>query len=169
MATGCNTQGMNTTEIASLARTLLNDHGYGHIPLEWSRAKTILGQAVFRRNGGIATPKLLKLSRPLLTKVDKAEVRDTILHEIAHFVAGIDAGHGPAWKRACRQVGANPQRTADVGDEVISKVATYVSTCDHCGHRYYHSRRLSKRYIHGCDDGQRGTMSPSRPNRKGAR
>jgi predicted SprT family Zn-dependent metalloprotease len=40
------------------------------------------------------------------------EIRDVILHEIAHALAGHKAGHGPVWKAAARKVGAKPSRCA---------------------------------------------------------
>jgi predicted SprT family Zn-dependent metalloprotease len=42
---------------------------------------------------------------------DVAEVRDTILHEIAHAHVGNAAGHGPVWQRMARSIGCNGERT----------------------------------------------------------
>lgn len=39
-----------------------------------------------------------------------SEFRDTVLHEIAHAIAGSKAGHGWSWKLVATQVGATPQR-----------------------------------------------------------
>ena len=38
------------------------------------------------------------------------QVRDTILHEIAHALVGPGHGHDAVWKRKCREVGARPER-----------------------------------------------------------
>ena len=43
----------------------------------------------------------------LLNNID--EVRDTILHEIAHALCPKD-GHGPRWRATCRRLGAKPVR-----------------------------------------------------------
>jgi predicted SprT family Zn-dependent metalloprotease len=42
-----------------------------------------------------------------------SEFRDTVLHEIAHAIAGHKAGHGPAWKMVARMIGAKPQRCSN--------------------------------------------------------
>jgi hypothetical protein len=39
--------------------------------------------------------KLITLSRQLIELNDQARVLDTILHEIAHALAGPKTGHGP--------------------------------------------------------------------------
>ena len=45
------------------------------------------------------------------------EVKDTILHEIAHALAVARAGHGPAWKTVARRIGATPKAHAEEGEE----------------------------------------------------
>ena len=42
---------------------------------------------------------------------------DTILHEIAHAIAGVEAGHGPAWKAVAQRLGATPRARAEENDE----------------------------------------------------
>ncbi|MCY4261353.1 MAG: SprT-like domain-containing protein, partial [Rhodobacteraceae bacterium] len=41
-----------------------------------------------------------------------AEVTDTILHEIAHALAGPEAGHGPVWKKIAVRLNALPKSRA---------------------------------------------------------
>ena len=53
--------------------------------------------------------KLITLSRPLTILNPEEQVRDTLLHEIAHALTPGD-GHGARWKRKCREIGARPQR-----------------------------------------------------------
>ena len=40
------------------------------------------------------------------------EIKDTLLHEIAHALAGPKAGHRYEWKRICLQIGATPSAIA---------------------------------------------------------
>ena len=52
-----------------------------------------------------------------------------LLHEIAHALAGVKHGHGPAWKAVCRRIGADPtrlDRTATLPD------APYELFCPGC-------------------------------------
>ena len=51
--------------------------------------------------------KLITLSRPLVLLNPEAEVRDTILHEIAHALCPGD-GHGVRWKQKCREIAPAP-------------------------------------------------------------
>jgi predicted SprT family Zn-dependent metalloprotease len=37
-------------------------------------------------------------------------VRNTVLHELAHALAGFAAHHGPDWQWWCRKLGARPER-----------------------------------------------------------
>lgn len=43
-------------------------------------------------------------------------VKDTMLHEIAHALAGPRTGHGAKWQEVCRRIGANPQQYASSAD-----------------------------------------------------
>jgi predicted SprT family Zn-dependent metalloprotease len=67
------------------------------------------------------TKKIISLSRPLVVLNSEEEVRDTILHEIAHALAwerhGENCHHDHRWKAICREIGARPEATYD--DEVV--------------------------------------------------
>lgn len=125
-------------EILHLAAELLRRHELD-LPLRWSRARRYLAAVAFDRRSGRALQ--LRLSRPLLPRLDPDLVRDALLHEIAHVHAGMRAGHGPAWKAAARRVGANPSRTTLLPDEVHEAVSKYRATCRRCGAGVYFQRR----------------------------
>ena len=65
--------------------------------------------------------KEISLSSPLAKLNSEDEVRDTILHEIAHALAWElyheNCGHDERWQAICRRIGARPERTYD--DEVV--------------------------------------------------
>ncbi len=65
--------------------------------------------------------KEISLSRPLVLLNSEEEVRDTILHEIAHALSWEihkePCGHDERWKEICVRIGARPDRCYD--DEVI--------------------------------------------------
>jgi predicted SprT family Zn-dependent metalloprotease len=70
---------------------------------QWSKAKSYLGYCNYNK-------KYISLSRFYVEIANKDQIKDTILHEIAHIIAGQKAGHGPQWKRACREItGAIPK------------------------------------------------------------
>lgn len=54
--------------------------------------------------------KVLSVSRFFIDLNSEEEVTNTIRHEVAHALAGNDAGHGPVWKSYAVMVGAKPVR-----------------------------------------------------------
>jgi len=91
----------------------------------WTNAKKELGSAGIRTERHHRTRKVVSedksiaLSRHLVRLNDEAEVRDTILHEIAHALAGIEHGHDAVWQAVCRKIGAKPNRIADQEVNVV--------------------------------------------------
>lgn len=96
---------MIPNEAKTLAMQLLRQWELSHVQFQWTRGKRQFGAAVFH-----GKKRTLRLSRPLVELNSEEEVRDVILHEIAHFLAGHEAGHGPLWKRYAVLVGARPER-----------------------------------------------------------
>lgn len=93
---------MNLDVAASMARELMDQHGLAHWSFKFDRAARRFGSCQFTR-------RTITLSWKLTLLNDPDEVRDTVLHEIAHALAPGD-GHGRKWKAACIRVGAKPER-----------------------------------------------------------
>ena len=89
-------------EVALEARGLMDRHGLE----EWT-----LGFIAARGKLGECRPldRHIGLSRHHAVTGSPEQVTDTVLHEIAHALAGPDAGHGPAWKAIARRIGATPR------------------------------------------------------------
>jgi len=85
-----------------LALRLMREHGLIGWRFAFDHARRRFGCCNFTR-------KTISLSRPLTLLNTEDEVRDTILHEIAHALTP-RAGHGPAWRAMCVRIGAKPQR-----------------------------------------------------------
>ena len=51
------------------------------------------------------TAKRITISRYLVPLLDDDDIHQTLLHEVAHAMTGAQAGHGPEWERAARQIG----------------------------------------------------------------
>jgi predicted SprT family Zn-dependent metalloprotease len=92
--------------------------------------------------------KLITLSRPLVLLNPEAEVRDTILHEIAHALCPGD-GHGVRWKQKCREIGARPARC--YREESVAAppraAARYEYGCGACGWWVERRRVTVNRYV----------------------
>lgn len=105
---------MDTTTAKNLALDLMSEHGL--TALGWTftfdRAKKRAGVCRYR-------VKQIGMSESYVRLNGEAEVRDTILHEIAHAHAGAAAGHGHAWRAMARSIGADPSRctTAQITEE----------------------------------------------------
>lgn len=52
----------------------------------------------------------ITLTEGHVSRHELKDVRDTILHEIAHALVGHQVGHGWEWKRKCVEIGAIPER-----------------------------------------------------------
>ncbi len=109
---------------------------------EWDNAKNRFGQC---RYGS----KVISMSRVLTELNPEAEVLDTILHEIAHALAGPSHDHDWMWRMLAKQVGARPERC--FGRETVTPPAKYVGTCQDCGYeakRYRMSKRVGDDCYH---------------------
>jgi len=106
------------------------------LPREWSfafdRSKVRFGKCDYRR-------KQISLSRYLVELNGEEEIRDTILHEIAHALAPRGAGHGPVWRSLALSIGCNGRRC--YGHEVARPAPKYRGTCPSCRRVIYRHRR----------------------------
>ena len=91
--------------IAGMARRLMDEHGLTGWTLAFVEAKRRLGDCHFRH-------RVIRISRTHALGGSKEQIRDTVLHEIAHAIAGCEAGHGPLWKVTARRIGATPRAKA---------------------------------------------------------
>ena len=91
--------------VASRARELMRRHDLDEWTLRFSGARKKLGECRPRE-------KLILISRAHALNGAPGQITDTILHEIAHALAGPDAGHGPAWKAVAKRLGATPKSCA---------------------------------------------------------
>jgi len=90
------------------------------------------------------------------TQSPEAEVRDTLLHEVAHALAPVWAGHGREWKRACVRIGARPQRCGAQGVANKHKpTPKWRVECQRCGRTFDRRKRPSRwsGHRHLCMDG----------------
>ena len=92
--------------------------------------------------------KAITLSRPLTLLNAEPEVRDTLLHEIAHALCPGD-NHGPRWRAKCREIGARPARCYT--DATVASPprapARYEYGCQSCGWWVERRRRAANRYV----------------------
>jgi len=80
---------------------------------KWDYARTRFGLCDYGK-------KTIQLSTYLTQAIPMSEVKDTLLHEIAHALTPNDGGHGKEWMDMCVKIGARPERCKDV--EFIKEV-----------------------------------------------
>lgn len=96
-----------------------------------------------KRRAGLCSfeKRRISLSRYLVEKYDDAENEQTLLHEVAHALAGPKAGHGPDWKRVARGLGYVGGRTHD--GEIAHEHAPWSGECP-AGHEHFRFRRPTR-------------------------
>lgn len=84
-----------------------------------------------RRMLGIckAGKKQIEMSAAYVFQNEEAHVRDTILHEIAHALVGVEHGHDDVWKEMCRLVGCSP-KACDNSAQLPA--GTWQARCTNC-------------------------------------
>ena len=83
--------------------------------------------------------KKITISKPLTELNDWEEVKDTVLHEIAHGLAGEGHGHDWLWKDKCELIGARPERCYP--NYIKQPPKKYKGTCPVCGRIIYKNAR----------------------------
>ncbi len=134
---------MQPIDARNLAWELMRRHGLIGWSFKFDHARRRFGSCRSRS-------KLITLSRPLTMLNGEAEVRDTLLHEIAHALTPGD-GHGAKWKAKCVVIGARPQRCY-TEESVVSparKAAPYEWGCVACNWWVQRRRLTRSRYVCG--------------------
>lgn len=118
-------------------------HGLQGWSFGFNRRKQTMGLCVYQH-------RTIELSIHLVERDNSwDEIRDTILHEIAHALVGPEHGHDKVWKRKCIEVGARPQRcgAADMPE------GAWKARCEGCGKQFRRHRkpkRMKGRFCLAC-------------------
>ncbi|MBU4465720.1 MAG: SprT-like domain-containing protein [Actinobacteria bacterium] len=96
-----------------------------------------------KRRAGLCdyTHKRISVSRYLAARYDDDTNHQTLLHEVAHALAGASAGHGAQWKRVARGLGYVGGTTHN--GETAVELAPWVGVCP-AGHLAYRHRRPAR-------------------------
>jgi len=116
---------METMKARRMATELMRQHLDSTWTLRFDNAKNRFGRCSYGK-------REISLSTPLVRLNDEDRVRQTVLHEIAHALAGPGAGHGYAWAAKCRELGIRPDRCFTAENTVIPD-GNYKGTCPTCG------------------------------------
>lgn len=122
---------MDLIDAHRLATGLVSDHGLEDWTVELDNAK---------RRAGVCRPqrRVIGLSAPLTRLHDEAEVRETILHEIAHALVGPHHAHDAVWRAKAVEIGCSGARCVD--QEAPRVAAPWRGVCP-AGHTQERHRR----------------------------
>lgn len=149
----------------SIAAIIANHHLVEHgLSARWppwqlvfTQTRKRLGCCSFRR-------REIELSAPFVEVQEESEegeraVREVVLHEIAHALAGVP-GHGPIWKKFALALGCDrPGKT--LPDWIKLPAARFTLSCPSCGKEYrahQRIRKMDKRYCGNRAHGARASV-----------
>ena len=145
---------MDLRDAERMAREALDAHGFAGTPIVWSNARRTFGMWSERwgarewPGSPVLLSTRLTLSRPLVRVNDERRVRETVLHEVAHALAGARAQHGPAWRAACARLGIPSEQRCFSSDDATLPPGAFEGRCPTCARKYVRYRRplASRRY-----------------------
>src|SRR5262249_45335961 len=113
----------------------------------FNRLKRKCGLCRFPFDGN---PGVIELSVYFVELNDAEAIRDTILHELAHALAGRggEYGHGPLWKEIALRIGARPT-SCSAGKQMPGD---WQAKCNGCGrvHTRFRKPKVLEHYCLAC-------------------
>lgn len=116
----------------------LNTRGW---TFRWNRRKTAWGTCNYRT-------RTIELSTALYPVMSQSDVRETILHEVAHALTP-GQGHGRYWRVAARAFGLTGKATttaSSVQREILTAKSRYALYCTRCN--FTEARHRKTRAMH---------------------
>ncbi len=148
VARDCKTRAERVSRLGRHAEELIARHGLRGWQFRWDMAQ--------RRGGNCNyTRRRIQLSLGYALAVSDEEVEDTILHEIAHGLAGYEHGHDAVWRATARSIGCSAKVCHDTpfrapkwkgtclaGCAEVKRLRRARLVCRKCGGRILWSRIL---------------------------
>jgi predicted SprT family Zn-dependent metalloprotease len=134
---------MDLNRVTELAESLISQHGLSDWTFRLNRSKRMLGVCK-------ASKRLIELSTTYVIQNSEEHVRDTILHEIAHALVGIEHGHDNVWKEMCIILGCSPKACDSTA---VLPEGAWQARCPGCMQSFHRHRRPehpTKMYCRKC-------------------
>lgn len=115
---------MDLKQLEAIALQELRKNGLRGWSFGLSKTKRRLGACKY-------VQKRIEIAEYYARNSPEASVLDTLLHEIAHALAGPTARHGPKWKAVAIRLGATPRSCESSGQAVVEP-GDWQATCPDC-------------------------------------
>ena len=83
-------------EVEKYTLALMQEYGVGHFKFKWRKSKKFLG------NCSVDT---IGLEIRYALHCNEVQIKNTILHEIAHALVGYENGHNIIWQNKAKEIG----------------------------------------------------------------
>ena len=125
-------------QVETLAKCLLAHHAGSGLGPGWQ-----FGFDLAPTRAGVCnyTDRRISLSVSYCLRATRAEIADTVLHEIAHAIVGHRHNHDAVWKAKAREIGCTGERC----HRVEHSAARWVGECG-CGQRWFR-HKLQRRML----------------------
>lgn len=134
---------MDLDQARILATDMMSLYGLNDWDFDFNTSKRQLGVCK-------ESKRRIELSSHYVYQNSETHVKDTILHEIAHALVGVEHGHNDVWKRMCLRVGCLPKAC---DNSAILPQGAWQARCPDCMtlfHRHRKPVRLSGLYCKRC-------------------
>lgn len=113
----------------------MDEHGLHGWAFAFDRARVRAGACHFG-------DRRITLSRALTAAHDEAQVRETVLHEVAHALVGPRHGHDQVWRARALAIGATGERCYSAEEPVVPGRWQGRCVAGHVVHRHRRPERL---------------------------
>lgn len=127
---------MDLKKAQTMATDMMKYHNLIGWAFRFDRSVSRLGMCSHGR-------KTIFLSTHATSVNSEAEVLNTILHEIAHALVGVNEGHGDVWRNKAISIGCNGERCSNIA--VIAQ-PKYTVACKCCNKILVNLYRLTNKY-----------------------
>lgn len=135
---------MTVNEMTREIIKLIDTYAPRGTKFKWDKATSRFGSCRYKynRNTHRYYNFVITISYPLASRNEWEEVRNTVLHEIAHARTP-GHNHDATWKRECLAIGGDGKRcyrNTEQGGTVIAIPKKYIGTCPCCGQTFMRDR-----------------------------
>lgn len=122
---------MNIEKAEELAKSLISKYLTSEWSFSFNRRKAVLGVCNY-------TTKTISLSKTVTLANSEAQVKNTILHEIAHVIAGAEAKHSAKWVQIAKSIGCDGKVHGDINTSDLTLIGVKWVCVDETGKIWKH-------------------------------